>query len=289
MDNIRQAIERAKAGQSSSKPQVKADLGMAQPRMGTTAPNGAGQQIEETELNFAYLRSRRIVSHDGADHRSRPYDMLRTQVLQSMDQDGWKILGVTSPTPGCGKTVTAVNLAFSIARQPDRSVVLVDLDLQKPQIADCLGLVAAEGGVLDILQERTTLQSATIKVRVGNQQIVVLPTAATRESSELMGSVAMRNLLQDIKRYYQSHIIILDLPPILPSDDVIAILPQIDCVLLVAAVGLSKTSEVEECNRHLQSSHLVRLVVNKVTDANSNYYDYQSDRVHLDGRHRRTS
>jgi Mrp family chromosome partitioning ATPase len=292
MENIKQAIERAKASRSSSKPRVTADLRLPQPRLdsGATALNGAGRQIEETELNFAHLRSRRIVSHDGADYLSRPYDMLRTQVLQAMDLDGWKILGVTSPTPGCGKTVTAVNLAFSIARQPDRSVVLVDMDLQKPRIADCLGLATAEGGVLDILQERTTLQSAAINVRVGDQRIVVLPTAATRKSSELMGSGAMRNLLHDIKRHYQSHVIILDLPPILSSDDVISILPQIDCVVLVAAVGLSKTSEVEECNRHLQSSHLVRLVVNKATDTNSNYYyDYQSDRAHLNGRHRRTS
>ena len=51
----------------------------------------------------------------------------------------------------------------------------------------------------------------------------------------------MRNLLQDFKRTYQSHIIIVDLPPILSSDDVIAVLPQIDCVLLVAAVGHDKS------------------------------------------------
>ena len=90
MENIKQAIERAKASQSSSKPRVTADLRLPQPRLdsGATALNGAGRQIEETELNFAHLRSRRIVSHDGADHLSRPYDMLRTQVLQAMDLDG---------------------------------------------------------------------------------------------------------------------------------------------------------------------------------------------------------
>lgn len=90
-----------------------------------------------------------------------------------------------------------------------------------------------------------------------------------------MGSRTMRNLLQDVRRDYQSHIVILDLPPILASDDVIALLPQIDCILLVAAVGVSTVSEVEECNRHLQSSHLLRLVVNKATEANSRYY-YQA-------------
>ena len=182
---------------------------------------------------------------------------------------------MTSPTPGCGKTLTALNLAFSIARQPDQSVVLVDLDLQKPQVADSLGLMLdASGGALDVLEERATLASAIVPIRAGNQRIMVLPTAATRESSELMGSRQMRNLLQDIRRGYHSHIVILDLPPILSSDDVIALLPQIDCVLLVTAVGTSKVSEIEECNRHLQSSHLVRVVVNKSTDPNANYYYY---------------
>jgi len=233
-----------------------------------------GPQIGEIEINSGYLLSKRIVSPFGADPRSRPYDMLRTQVLQAMAVSGWKILGVTSPTAGCGKTLTAINLAFSIARQPDQSVVLVDFDLQKPQIANSLGLTPAEGGVLDLLEERTTLRQAAMPVRAGKHRIVVLPTESTRVSSELMGCRAMRNLLQDLRKSYQSHIIIVDLPPVLTSDDVIAVLPHIDCVLLVAAVGHSKASEIEECNRHLQSSHLVRLVVNKATDATANYYYY---------------
>ena len=175
----------------------------------------------------------------GADQRSRPYDMLRTQVLQSMDLNGWKIVGVTSPTPGCGKTLTAINLAFSIARQPDHAIALVDMDLRKPQIAKNLGLYPAGGGVLDLLKERNTLQNVAMPIRVENQRIVVVPTTSTKESSELMNSRAMANLLQNLRRDYQT--IVVDLPPILSSDDVIRLLPQIDCVILVAAVGHFKT------------------------------------------------
>jgi protein-tyrosine kinase len=276
MENIRQAVERARAGKGSPRAQVPENLSLPRRRMdsGTTAQTERGPQPDQIELNPAHLQSKRIVAYNGADQRSRPYDMLRTQVLQSMVAGGWKTLGVTSPTAGCGKTLTATNLAFSIARQPDHSVVLVDLDLQKPQIANNLGLIPVGGGVLDVLEERTTLPRVAVTVRAGNQRIVVVPTVATRESSELMGSRTMRDLLQDIKRSYPSHIIILDLPPILASDDVIAILPQIDCTLLVAAVGHSRASEVEECNRHLQSSHLVRVVVNMATEESSNYYYY---------------
>jgi Mrp family chromosome partitioning ATPase len=263
MESIRQAVERARAGSSSPSdaPPRRTDLG-----------GGSAVQIDELELNVGHLEARRIVAYNGADQRSRPYDMLRTQVLQSMGVSGWKVLGVTSPTPGCGKTVTAINLALSIARQPDHSVVLIDLDLQKPQVGASLGITPAYDGALALLEERASLQSVVMPIRAGNQHIVVLPTAATRESSELMGSRTMRTLMQDIKRKYQYHTIIVDLPPILSSDDVIAILPQIDCVLLVAAVGHSKVSEVEECNRHVQSSHLVRVVVNKATEDNSSYY-----------------
>jgi protein-tyrosine kinase len=278
MDPIRQAVERARAAKAhAGLPVAEAEnVGSARRRMDSAvaAQSAASSQTGDVSLRGAYLHSKRIVAYNGADQRSRPYDMLRTQVLQSMDVSGWKILGVTSPTPGCGKTVTALNLAFSIARQPDRAVVVVDLDLQKSLIAESLGLTLDCGGALDVLHERSTLASETVTVRAGNQRLVILPTATTRESSELMGSRQMRTLLQDLRRSYPSYIIILDLPPILSSDDVIALLPQIDCVLLVAAVGNSKVSEIEECNRHLQSSHLVRLVVNKSTDANANYYYY---------------
>ena len=65
---------------------------------------------------------------------------------------------------------------------------------------------------------------------------------------------------------------ILDLPPMLVGDDVIALLPRIDCVMLVTAVGISSVAEIEECNKYLRSANLVRMVVNKVPASNSGYY-----------------
>jgi Mrp family chromosome partitioning ATPase len=258
MEQIWQAVERAKPKPDS--PHVQKP----------PQPAAHHPPLAEVELNSAYLLSKRVVSHNGADQRSRPYDMLRTQVLHSMEQPGWRVLGVTSPTPGCGKTLTAINLAFSIARQENQSVLLVDADLRKPQVANYLGLSPRDRGVLDVLNERILYRDAIIWPRAGNQQIAVLPTASTRESAERMGSRAMRTLLQDLKRDHQ--IIILDLPPMLSSDDVICVLPYIDCALLVAAVGQSKTSDVEASIRHLETTPLVRMVLNKSTENASNYY-----------------
>jgi protein-tyrosine kinase len=271
MENIRQAIERAKG-----RPGQQSGVAFEAPRQQARHFGDAHESRErsqEVELDFAYLQSQRIVAYDGNDLRSRSFDMLRTEILRSMDLKGWKTLAVTSPTPSCGKTLTAINLALSIARQPDRQVFLADLDLRKPQVAACLDLKCREG-VLGVIEGRIEVDSAIIRARAGASRLEVLPTAPTSNSSDLVGSTAMRMLLQDITGPGQSRITILDLPPLLTGHDVISILPQVDCVLLVAAVGTSTVSEIEECNKHLESTDVVRFVLNKVPESSVNHHYY---------------
>ena len=155
MEHIRQAIELAKGSRSAGAETVLPSPAV-QPRPFEPAPRSlgaGGSKIKEAALNLAHLEAYRIIAHDRTDLRSRSYDMLRTQVLQSMDLKSWQLLAVTSPTPGCGKTLTSINLALSIARQPERSVLLVDMDIEKPQVANYLGL-KCETGLLSVLGGR---------------------------------------------------------------------------------------------------------------------------------------
>jgi protein-tyrosine kinase len=270
MENIRQAVERAKGPQSQS------SIGVEPPRQRARhfgdAPESRGR-IPEVELDAAYLQSQRLVAYDGKDPRSRPFDMLRTEVLRPMDLKGWKTLAVTSPTPNCGKTLTAINLALSVARQPERQVLLVDLDLRKPRVANCLGLKCKEG-VVGIIEGRIDLHSAIVRARVGDSNLEILPTVPSSNSSDLVGSKAMRMFLEEITGRSRSQIVILDLPPLLTGHDVISILPQVDCVLPVAAVGTTKVSEIQECNNHLFETNVVRFVLNKVPETTTKYIYY---------------
>jgi protein-tyrosine kinase len=271
MEYIRQAIERAKehpnqqSGIGSEAARTRASRGFATARRG-------GEQTQ-VELDSAYLQSQRIVAYDGQDFRARPFDMLRTEVLRSMDLKDWKTVAVTSPTPNCGKSLTAVNLALSIARQPERQVFLADLDLRKPRVADSLGLKCREG-VLGVLEGRIALGSAIIPARIGASNFDILPTSPTSNSSDLVSSNEMKMMLQEIAGGERSRIVILDLPPLLTGHDVISILPQVDCVLLVAAVGTSRISEIEECNKYLQGAHVVRFVLNKAPESGTAYAAY---------------
>ncbi len=270
MEKIRQAIERAKA-RIEQQSEAAPDIPLKQVTGGLW---GASQrQAEAIELNLAHLQSRRAVAYDGQDTRSRPFDILRTEVLQSMDLKDWKILAVTSPTPSCGKTLTAVNLALSMGRQHDRQVLLADLDLRKPQVAATLGLKCRDG-LLGVVDGSTAIESAIATVRAGKSRFEVLPTAPTANASDLVDSSAFMGVLRDLIVSRRSQIMILDLPPVLTSHDVISILPQVDCVLLVGAVGVSKLAEIEECSKYLQATDVVRFVLNKVPEAATTYAYY---------------
>ena len=190
-----------------------------------------------------------------------------------MDMKGWHLLGITSPKAGCGKTVTAINLAMAVARQPDRSVVIVDMDLQKPQVATYLGLPATDKGILSLLEGRCRLSDAIIEAEIRNQKVFVIPCeASTLRSSEWMASRVMKTLLQEIRREFANSTVILDMPPILTSDDVITVLPQVDCVLFVTGAGVSTKPEIRECNKFLETTPVVRIVLTQSAESTPTYY-----------------
>ena len=266
MEEIREALERARANTSPHR--------QRRATQSKFVANGSPQfdAAQELELGRALLRSKRIVAHDHMEAQTVAFDMLRTQVLQSMDAKEWRFLGITSPTPGCGKTVVAVNLALSIARLRERTVLLMDLDLRKPQVASDLGL-KPQYGTISILESRSTLSESIIQTRIDNYRMMVLPTESRlSSSSDWMASSAMSGMLQEIKDQCQWRIVIVDLPPLLASDDVHSVLPQLDCVLLVTAVGTTKIAEINESINHLQSTELVRVVLNKAPPSKSAYY-----------------
>ena len=89
-----------------------------------------------------------------------------------------------------------------------------------------------------------------------------------------MASQSMTSLLQILKREFRSRIVIFDMPPLLLGDDVISVLPQMDAVLLIAGVGQTSIAEIKECHKHLKSTPVVRVVVNRVAEAGDAYYGY---------------
>jgi protein-tyrosine kinase len=270
MENIRQAVERARAARGRD--------GKDQHLTGPAhhLQRALSDLIDESvrELDVSHLEAHRVIAHDPTDPRTVNYDMLRTQVLRSMDSLSRNLLAITSPTAGCGKTLTAINLALSIARQQDRSVLLLDMDMHKGQVAKCLGL-EFENGLVSVLEERVALASALIRIHAGKSGLIVLPTEISPAgSSDWMTSQSMALFFRQIRTEFPSQVVIVDLPPMLYGDGVIAILPYVDCVLLVAAIGTSTLPEIQECRKYMQAVEMVRLVLNKASERKSNGYNH---------------
>jgi protein-tyrosine kinase len=247
----------------------------ASPRAVATATSRAVAPAEQVvPLNRVHLEANRIVGHDISDPRSSAFDMLRTQVLQGMDAKSWRVLAITSPTVGCGKTLTACNLALSIARAPERPVLLMDLDLRRPHVATSLGL-KNNVGLLSVLQNRVSLHEAIVRAAVDRYRVDVLTAEqSVPNASEWIASRPMKSVLEALRRDFPHHVIIVDTPPMLATDDFLTVLPDIDCVLLVGAVGTSTVSDIEHCKRYLQSANIIRVVLNKVRGGNRPYYGY---------------
>lgn len=223
-------------------------------------------QLAPVPLGEAALEKHRIIGHRESA-TARRFDILRTEVLQEMDKNGWQFLGVTSPTAGCGKSTVACNLAMSLGRLVGRPPLLVDLDIRKPSVARYLGL-RCELGIVDVLKEKADLAQVVKNVSAGPASLAVLPAKGeTRHSSDLLVSDSMTALLQVVKREYRNRIVIFDLPSVLAGDDVSAILPRLDALILVTGADRSKIADIQECRRVLERSPVIRVVVNKVAAA----------------------
>ncbi|MFO1091087.1 MAG: CpsD/CapB family tyrosine-protein kinase [Hyphomicrobiales bacterium] len=273
MERIKEAIERAKAARQKSQDVPSRQRPMAPLPTGRVNDASPAQTaFASVTLDRGHLEANRIVALDGTDPRAGRFDMLRTQVVQRMVENRWQNLAITSPKPGCGKTVTSVNLALSIARQPDRRVLLIDLDLRNPHVAEYLGF-QPRYRLLDVFLGEVPLGDALVAPHVPGEGFLVLGNSQpVGNSAELISSVHVREMVSALRRRFADYIIIFDMSPMLSTDDMLAFMPLVDCMMLVAAVGQSSVVDVEECERHIAADNYLGIVLNKAEEALDTYY-----------------
>jgi Mrp family chromosome partitioning ATPase len=211
------------------------------------------------------LESNRILNPAASDNTAA-FRMLRTQVLQRMNAQGWRTLGVFSPAANDGKTTMAINLAINLANDQHHTVLLVDFDFRNPTIAARLGL-APEFGVDDVLKGTAPLEDCLYHPD-GFERLVVLPARNTlAQSSEILAGPRCRMLVAELHRRYADRILVFDLPPVLAADDALAFAPLVECGLVVVAEGSTRRTDLVRTVELLHKTPLVGTVLNRATDA----------------------
>ncbi len=198
------------------------------------------------------------------------YRRLRTNVgFVGLGGERRSSIVVTSSVAGEGKTETIVNLAKVLA-QAGESVLLVDADLRRPQVAERMRL-DGELGLTDILTGRGRLNDLIIDVAPG--YLAVLPAGTVPPNpSELLGSEAMGNLLAAAEERYDY--VLLDTPPLLPVTDAVVLAAQTGGAIVVARSGQVKRPQLEAALGILEAGDVTVLgtVLNDVPTRHSTYY-----------------
>ena len=220
------------------------------------------------------LESNHVVAVQPDSPARSIYKILRTRVLHKLKTSGWNILGVTGSGPGEGKTLTAINLAYSLSHDVNYRVILVDLDLRRPAIHATLGIEPIND-LGSYLSGNANLQS--VLVRPGEDRLaVLLNLTVQRDSSEVLSSPAIVELVNEFRSLGPETIVVFDLPPVLAGDDVLAISPLMDAVLLVVAEGSCKRENLAHMNELLRETEVIGAVLNRSREKSSSmeYYGY---------------
>lgn len=186
------------------------------------------------------------------------YRSLRTRVARAENGRSFRAIIITSPNKGDGKSLTAANLAVTMAQEFQQRVLLMDADLRRPSIHRLFGIDETPG-LSDVLMGGAALEDAL--VNVSDHRLTVLPSGLLpMHPAELLGSAAMRRVLDTLRTRFDR--ILIDMPPVAPLADVPIASTLADGILMIVRAGVTPKPAIERALSCVESSKVLGLVLN---------------------------
>lgn len=248
--------------------------------------SGLARKLPETVIPIAHKKKIRI---DGKKFHLDEEALIRRGLLAPLDQaipvadefrrikrplldnaarqgnvhdDHMNLIMIASPLPGAGKTFCSVNLAASISLERELTVLLVDADVAKPHISTAFGLIDRPG-LIDILED-DTMTIDEVLVRTDLNDIQVLPAGRKHsQSTELLASDRMEDLMHELATRYPDRLIVMDSPPLLMTSEAQAVARQVGQIALVVEVGKTTNQEIQEALELLIPDKAINAILNK--------------------------
>jgi len=235
----------------------------------------ASRTIPTIKVDLDRLRRQSIITPDSERTPiAEDFRRIKRQILENASNPSagapTNLVMVTSAIAGEGKTFCAVNLAISIALEMDYSVLLVDADVAKPSIPEVLGLQVKKG-LMDLLRDRR-LELAEVLCKIHIGKLTLLPGGTVhKQSTELLASGGMRELLREMADRYRDRIIIFDSPPLLAASEAAVLASQMGQIIMVVEAGKTTQATLKQALGHLNPRKIAGLVLNKGQSAGLGY------------------
>jgi len=261
MSKITKALDRAKEQRGTTGPEPKS-APAAKPVSPPKPEHVNYTHTQVVEQPLTPMSAGRMLSHVDDPALADYYSMLRTQVLHQTRDKGHNIIMVTSVGKGEGKTLTAINLAISMAKESVQTALLVDTNLRDPKVAEYMGL-NPDKGLSDHMLDDVPVH--TLLINPGMKKLVVLPAGRPISgATEILGSPKMRDLVKEMKAKYPERYVIFDCPHLLDMPDALVFSSYVDQVILVVEAGKTTRRDIRRTMELLKDKSLLGIVMNKV-------------------------
>ena len=232
---------------------------------------GRSAASEATPRLMAELDPHLVAALAPTSLAAEQYRSLRTRIKRSESGRALRSIAITSPNKGDGKSLTAANLALTMAQEFQQRVLLVDCDLRRPSVHQLFGLSEAPG-LGDVLMNAAELEQAL--VLLPEHHLTVLPAGLPPSNpAELIGSSAMRRLLDTLRTRFDR--ILIDVPPVAPLADLHILAPMVDALLMIVRAGITPKPAIERALAGLDPTKVLGLVLNESAGQSDAYNTYE--------------
>ena len=275
MSLIESALEKLRRDETRTQP-----TGSAVPSRPVVVPMAASEPIapaRHTKVDLQALRVAGYLPELGLERRfADHYRQIKRPLIEKAlnGSPEMRLILVSSALPGDGKTFTSINLALSMARERDLSVLLVDADTPKARVSEVLGIREERGLVDTLMEEALDVESLVHSTDIHGLEILAAGKRM-ENTTELLASARMAQIAARLIARNTRRLVLFDTAPLLVSSEARALLRIPGQIVLVARSGVTPRQALVDALVQVDKSRLQGLVINEAPfRAGSGYYDY---------------
>ena len=210
------------------------------------------EQVVVRKMKDSKVDARLITYFDPKSVVSEQYKTLTTNLLNYNKGRPPHTIAITSSVHSEGKTVTALNLAITMAQSTQKSkILLLDADMRKGQLTRYLG-TGFHNGLSEYLSGKANLNDIIFNIDIDHLSFISCG-AVPSNPAELLGSSKMKELISKLRSEFE--FILVDTPPVIPVTDPVIVGTQVEGVIMVVQAGRTQRGIVKRAMELLDQAH----------------------------------